>query len=245
MENAEQLDQYILAELPDPEEDPIGKKIVSDMMTHRPCSGENLDALCMQKGSCNKHFPKKYNNDTFFDDNGRTNYRRRDTSIHTIKNESNLDNSYVVPYNRDLCLAFQAHINIKYYGWSMLIKYLIKYISKGPDRILAKIRKPIDEASTSACNTAIEAIHTGFGKLVKDFGLLDPPPHLLEDLKNKLLMEEKNYKRELLMREKIHLVPKLNTDQIRIYDIIIDALANNQQELIFIYGHGGTGKKFL
>ncbi|GJR70071.1 DNA helicase [Tanacetum coccineum] len=91
MENAEQLDQYISAELPDPEEDPTGNKIVSDMMMHRPCSGTNLDALCMQK--------------------------------------------------------------------------------------------------------------------VKDFGLLDPPPHLLEDLKNKLLMEEKNYKRELLMREKIHLVP--------------------------------------
>ncbi|GKC70068.1 DNA helicase [Tanacetum coccineum] len=82
-------------------------------------------------------------------------------------------------------------------------------------------------------------------KLLKYFGLPDPPLHLLEDLKNKLLMEEKNYKCELLMQEKIPLVPKLNTDQRRIYDMIIHALANNQQELIFVYGHGGTGKTFL
>ncbi|GJU58778.1 DNA helicase, partial [Tanacetum coccineum] len=73
-----------------------------------------------------------------------------------------------------------------------------------------------------------------------------PPQHLLEDLKNKLLMEEKNYKRDLLMQEVIHSVPKLNHDQKKkIYDLIINASATNQQELLFIYGHGGTGKTFL
>ncbi|GJX38234.1 DNA helicase [Tanacetum coccineum] len=91
----------------------------------------------------------------------------------------------------------------------------------------------------------VEAIFIGFGKSVKDFGLPDPPPHLLDDLMNTLLMEEKNYKCELLLEEKIRLVPKLNTDQRRIYDIIIHASANNQQELIFVYGHGGTGRTFL
>ncbi|GKG25499.1 hypothetical protein Tco_0398645, partial [Tanacetum coccineum] len=40
MENAEQLDQYISAELPDPEEDPIRNKIVSDMMTHSPVAAQ-------------------------------------------------------------------------------------------------------------------------------------------------------------------------------------------------------------
>ncbi|GJV14769.1 DNA helicase [Tanacetum coccineum] len=51
---------------------------------------------------------------------------------------------------------------------------------------------------------------------VKDSGLPNPLIHLLEDLKNKLLMEEKNYKRGLLMQEKIDLVLMLNTDQRRI-----------------------------
>nr|GEY71917.1 DNA helicase [Tanacetum cinerariifolium] len=58
-----------------------------------------------------------------------------------------LDNSYVVPYNQALLLAFEAHINVEYCGWSMLIKYLFKFISKGTDRIFAWISKPLGESS--------------------------------------------------------------------------------------------------
>nr|GEW95288.1 DNA helicase [Tanacetum cinerariifolium] len=61
-----------------------------------------------------------------------------------------LDNAYVVPYNRDLLLAFQAHINVEYCGWSILIKYLFKYISKGTDRIFARVTRVISEPSTEA-----------------------------------------------------------------------------------------------
>nr|GFD08977.1 DNA helicase [Tanacetum cinerariifolium] len=58
----------------------------------------------------------------------------------------------------------------------------------------------------------LEAILNGFGKSVKDFGLPPPPQHLLKNLKNKLLMEEKNYKRNMLMQDAAHFVPKLNHD---------------------------------
>ncbi|GJU22933.1 MAK10-like protein [Tanacetum coccineum] len=47
----------------------------------------------------------------------------------------------------------------------------------------------------------LKAILNGFGKFVTEFGLQAPPQHLLKDLKNKLLMEDKNYKRDLLMQE--------------------------------------------
>ncbi|GJU22814.1 DNA helicase [Tanacetum coccineum] len=40
-------------------------------------------------------------------------------------------------------------------------------------------------------------------------------------------------------------VSRLNSPHRKIYDLIIDANAANQQELIFVYGHGGTGKTFL
>ncbi|GKD14326.1 DNA helicase, partial [Tanacetum coccineum] len=49
IENAEQIDRYISSELPDPEEDPIGNKIVLDMMMHGPCGTPNLIAPYMQK----------------------------------------------------------------------------------------------------------------------------------------------------------------------------------------------------
>ncbi|GJY89301.1 hypothetical protein Tco_0503929 [Tanacetum coccineum] len=155
IENAQEVDQYISTKLPDPMEDPIGYKVVSDMMIHGPCGATNLNAPCMQNGPCNEKFPKSYNNKTFFDSNGHVHYRRKDTGIHITKRELNVDNHYVVPYNHALYLAFQAHINVEYCGWSMLIKYLIKYISKLPDRNIAKITKPIGEASTSTGNQQV------------------------------------------------------------------------------------------
>ncbi|GJY04881.1 DNA helicase [Tanacetum coccineum] len=77
------------------------------------------------------------------------------------------------------------------------------------------------------------------------FGLETPPHHLLKDLKNKLLKEEKNYKHEILMQHVDESVPKLNHDHKKIYNLIINASATNQQELLFVYSHGGTGKTFL
>ncbi|GKD52405.1 DNA helicase [Tanacetum coccineum] len=91
----------------------------------------------------------------------------------------------------------------------------------------------------------LEAILNGFGKCVRDFGLQSPLEHLLKDLENKLLMEEKNYNWELLMQDAIRSVPKLNCEQKKIYDLIMNAFTRNEQELLFVYGHGGTGKTFL
>ncbi|GJZ68567.1 hypothetical protein Tco_0631807 [Tanacetum coccineum] len=150
IKSAEDVDQYISAELPDSRIDPDGYNIVSEMMMHGPCAAANMKASCMKGDKCGKSFPKKFNSKTFFDDNDHVHYQKRDTSITTTRNQFKLDNSYVIPYNRDLLLAFRAHINIEYCGWSMLIKYLFKYLSKGTDRIFAWVSRPIGESSTKA-----------------------------------------------------------------------------------------------
>ncbi|GKE53908.1 hypothetical protein Tco_1489064, partial [Tanacetum coccineum] len=59
----------------------------------------------------------------------------------------------------------------------------------------------------------LEAILNGFRKSITEFGLPPPLEHLLKDLKNKLLIEERNYKRDLLMQDAAHFVPKVNHDQ--------------------------------
>ncbi|GJW68035.1 DNA helicase, partial [Tanacetum coccineum] len=118
IQDASQIDKYISAELPDPMEDPKGYKVLSKLMMHGPCGVANPSAACTEKGICNKHFPKMYNDRTFFDTNGHTHYRRRQTQVHVMRGESRLDNCNMVPYNR-------------------------------PDRILGKIKRSIEDASTS------------------------------------------------------------------------------------------------
>ncbi|XP_071718050.1 uncharacterized protein [Rutidosis leptorrhynchoides] len=139
------IDDYILAELPDPTIDPLGYKVVSEFMIHGPCGAINVSAPCVDHFVCTKKFPKSLNMNTYFDKNGYAQYRRRNTGVMTKKGGVDLDNSYAVPYNRNLCLIFHAHINVEYCGWTMLIKYLFKYISKGTDRILMHVSRDIGQ----------------------------------------------------------------------------------------------------
>ncbi|KAF7810574.1 ATP-dependent DNA helicase PIF1 [Senna tora] len=88
---------------------------------------------------CSKHFPKKFNERTSFDEASYCKYRRRDTGNVVIKNRIELDNRFVVPYNPTLLLRYQAHINVEFCNQSRSIKYLFKYVSKVHDMVTAKI----------------------------------------------------------------------------------------------------------
>ncbi|GJU88947.1 putative reverse transcriptase domain-containing protein [Tanacetum coccineum] len=147
IQEPEDVDRLISAKLPDPQTEPQGYKVVSEMMIHEPCGAVNMSATYMQGDKCTKNFPKKFTPKTFFDDKGHVHYQRRDKGVSTMKHQVRLDNSYVVSYNRDLILAFEAHINVEYCGLGMLIKYLLNYISKGTVRIFALVSRPLGESS--------------------------------------------------------------------------------------------------
>ncbi|GJZ68568.1 DNA helicase [Tanacetum coccineum] len=87
----------------------------------------------------------------------------------------------------------------------------------------------------------LEIILNNCGESLESFGFPPPPTDLLEQLANRLLMEERNYNREKLTQLKNNSVPRLNADQKAIYDLIMNADENSRQELIFVYDHGGTG----
>ncbi|KAH0735831.1 hypothetical protein KY285_011538 [Solanum tuberosum] len=124
----------ITAEIPDMEVDPDGYNAVKNYMMHGPCGDLNPGCPCMKQGKCSKHFPKKFNNQTTFDADGFPIYRRRHTGTKVNKNNVFLDNRYVVPYNRNLIVKFDAHINVELCNYSRSVKYLFKYVNKGSDR---------------------------------------------------------------------------------------------------------------
>ncbi|CAN0837872.1 ATP-dependent DNA helicase PIF1 [Linum grandiflorum] len=134
LKKAHYFGRSVAAELPDPLIDPVGYEAVTKFMLHGPCGEARLTSPCMKDGKCSKFFPKPFASETTFGKNGYVTYRRRPTNISAIKSGTNLDNCYVVPYNRDLVVKYQAHINVEICHKGQLIKYLFKYITKGPDQ---------------------------------------------------------------------------------------------------------------
>ncbi|OMO78514.1 hypothetical protein COLO4_24731 [Corchorus olitorius] len=106
-----EIDKIISAEIPDKVKDPEGFNAVANYMMHGPCGLAFPRASCMEEGRCKKRFPKAYQEFSTSDDDGFPLYRRRKTDASVLINDIALDNSQ-----------------------SRAIKYLFKYINKGPDR---------------------------------------------------------------------------------------------------------------
>ncbi|CAN1317216.1 ATP-dependent DNA helicase PIF1 [Linum perenne] len=128
------IDKAISAELPDPNIDPFGYETVSKFMIHGPCGISRPTSPCMDDGRCKKNFPKAYNSETRLNDDASVTYKRRDNGVTVDREGITMDNRYVVPYNRDLLVKYQAHMNVEMCHQGRLIKYLFKYVTKGPDR---------------------------------------------------------------------------------------------------------------
>ncbi|XP_035841577.1 uncharacterized protein LOC118488314 [Helianthus annuus] len=137
------IDDLISAEIPSKIDDPSGYKAVTDYMLHGPCGNDARGAPCTTDGKCMKHFPKPFYRETTIDEDGYPIYRRRDTKIFFMKGKTKLDNRFVVPYNRYLLLKYESHINVEWCNQSRAIKYLFKYLNKGPDRATMVVQENI------------------------------------------------------------------------------------------------------
>ncbi len=92
--DAAEIDDVICAEIPDKDLNPELYEAVSEYMVHGPCGVLNKNSPCMDsdKVKCTKKFPKAFNDQTTFDENGYPVYRRRDTGATIDKNGIPVDN---------------------------------------------------------------------------------------------------------------------------------------------------------
>ena len=156
--DATDIDKFVSAEIPDWAENPRLFEAVKNHMIHGPCGKLNKNSPCMEAMGnsgvkiCSKEFPKSFQKETEMTETSYPVYMRRKPEdggrtfeLLKGKNSITVDNSYVVPYNPVLLLKYDSHINVEIVTTVLAVKYLYKYISKGPDRTIVKMTEDVNE----------------------------------------------------------------------------------------------------
>jgi len=147
-----EIDDFISAEIPDAQKDPLLHEIIKCNMIHGPCGPLNKTSSCMQDGKCTKRYPRNFMRQTRTGTDGYPTYRRRApedgglTLEKTIRGTKHIvDNRWVVPFCPVLSRSFNAHINVEFCSSVKSIKYVCKYINKGSDQASFALGKENDE----------------------------------------------------------------------------------------------------
>ncbi|XP_074306572.1 uncharacterized protein LOC141641825 [Silene latifolia] len=103
-----------------------------------------------------------------------------------------------------------------------------------------------DSAKKTYTLIELDKILMKYGKRLKDIkGMPQPDESDVEGMENKLIMEEKMYDKIQMQTECEARRKLLNQEQLDVYEAVIKAVDNKTDDVIFVYGHGGTGKTFL
>jgi len=155
----DKIDNIICAEIPDPALDPELHQIVVSNMVHGPCGSINPTSPCMENGQCSKKYPKPFILETQQGADSYPLYRRRspedggqvaviNINVRGSRTTQEVDNRWVVPYNKYLLRALNCHCNVELCMSISSIKYVLKYVHKGCDQATFALRSDqVDEIS--------------------------------------------------------------------------------------------------
>ena len=125
----EQINGVISAQIPDSNIHPQLHSVVTRYMLHGPCPPQR----CIERNVCTKHFPKPYTFQTIIKEDSYPDYARPDNGRTVEKHQDVFDNRHIVSHPRELLVQFDCHINLDVCGSIKAVKYIHKYIYKGPD----------------------------------------------------------------------------------------------------------------
>ncbi len=142
----EDIDCLVSAKLP-LLENTLLFETVTKCLLHGPCCQEYPNAPCMVNSVCKKHYPRAFSEETTQGKDGYPIYRWRNNgrTFQKTPNGFAYDNRWVVPHNPYLTKMFNAHINIEVSVSIRSVKYFLKYVYKGPDRVAAMIVGPTNK----------------------------------------------------------------------------------------------------
>jgi len=145
LRTVEDYDSMVSAEIPDPIRHPEAYETVTSCMVHGPCGLDFLNAQCMEQGKCKKRYPRSFNEETHCDVDGYPKYLHRQTRIFVdLKTQRVVDNQWIVLYNLHLATKYHTHINVEICSSIFAVKYLYKYVYKGPDHATVVIERRAD-----------------------------------------------------------------------------------------------------
>ncbi|KAK9676558.1 hypothetical protein RND81_11G085000 [Saponaria officinalis] len=234
------IDSIIHAEIPDNIQNPRLYETVSRYMIHGPCGPANPKCPCMINNICSKKFPKSFNEETKLDNNGYPVYRRRlDNSFEDIRTVNGLLNNdkewndamreanhWAMPsqlIELFVTMILFCEVTDMQNLWESNYNMLSDDIEKKKRKLFGDPELTLtDGAKKSYTLIEIDKILMKYGKRLKDVNNMPQPTESdIEGMDNKLIRDE------------------------HVYDAVINAVNKKVADVIFVNGHGGTGKTFL
>ncbi|KAE8223141.1 hypothetical protein CF319_g3776 [Tilletia indica] len=258
LKTRDDVDAVVSAELPDPELDAELFEVIASTMIHGPCVPGQA---CMNDprfpGKCSKGYPVPFRPVTNMDSDGYPDYRRRDLGIVSHRRGAQnsvwtADNTWVVPHNPFLSKTLSCHLNVEVCSSIAAVKYLYKYVFKGPDHISMQsgtagtneIDNYLNARYVSPCE---EIARLANEKTLSDFGI--PPPDDAFSCDTFIIpsavAREQQWDPTQQAELAINRFGRMNDEQKFVFTAITQAVDASQPAMFFLQGSGGCGKTFV
>ena len=148
-------DHIVSAQFPNPETEPLLYATVTKTMVHGPCGKDYPNAKCMVNGACSKRYPKEFLENTMFGEEGYPQYARPNNGrVFVNRTGYTYTNRDVILYNPYLSARYDCHINVEVCASIKAVKYIHKYIYKGPDMATVRVGQADEPQGAQRGNNA-------------------------------------------------------------------------------------------